>query len=69
MEYVHDSGIWSDFPHEKVVADFTAFYPPELFADTAPANDSRTACRRCSPATEPTEPPCIAASGLTATPT
>lgn len=33
MEYVRDSGIWSDFPYEKVVADFTAFYPPESFAE------------------------------------
>ncbi len=27
MEYVKDHGIWSDFPFDKVVADFRAFYP------------------------------------------
>lgn len=29
MEYVRDNGVWSDFPYEKVMADFQAFYPPE----------------------------------------
>lgn len=32
MEYVGDSGIWSDFPFERVMADFRALYPPSLFA-------------------------------------
>ncbi|MBI2840471.1 MAG: transglutaminase family protein [Acidobacteria bacterium] len=27
MEYVRDHGTWSDFPFEKVIADFRAFYP------------------------------------------
>ncbi len=27
MEYVKDHGIWSDFPFERVAADFRAFYP------------------------------------------
>lgn len=27
MEYVRDHGTWSDFPFEKVLADFRAFYP------------------------------------------
>lgn len=31
MEYVKDSGIWSDFPFEKVAADFREFYPPTFF--------------------------------------
>ncbi len=31
MEYVKDSGIWSDFPFERVMADFRAMYPPSLF--------------------------------------
>jgi transglutaminase-like putative cysteine protease len=33
MEYVQDHGIWSDFPYEKVAADFRAFYPPIAFGD------------------------------------
>jgi transglutaminase-like putative cysteine protease len=28
MEYVKDHGIWTDFPLDKVAADFRAFYPP-----------------------------------------
>jgi transglutaminase-like putative cysteine protease len=32
MQYVKEHGIWSDFPYEKVVADFRAFYPPSAFA-------------------------------------
>ena len=32
MEYVKDSGIWSDFPFERVMADFRALYPPSMFA-------------------------------------
>jgi transglutaminase-like putative cysteine protease len=31
MEYVKDHGCWSDFPYEKVAADFRAFYPADLF--------------------------------------
>lgn len=31
MEYVKDHGTWSDFPFERVMADFRAFYPPGLF--------------------------------------
>jgi transglutaminase-like putative cysteine protease len=47
MEYVKDHGIWSDFPYEKVAADFRAFYPPiafgledsgQRFEDGAPLN-------------------------------
>jgi transglutaminase-like putative cysteine protease len=33
MEYVKDHGIWSDFPYEKVMDDFCAFYPPRAFGD------------------------------------
>ncbi len=36
MEYVRDSGIWSDFPFEKVVADFTALYPASFFGGADP---------------------------------
>jgi transglutaminase-like putative cysteine protease len=32
MEYVKDSGIWSDFPFEQVAADFRAAYPPSFYA-------------------------------------
>ncbi len=35
MEYVKDHGIWSDFPYEKVAADFRAFYPPIAFGNEA----------------------------------
>ena len=31
MEYVKDSGIWSDFPYERVAADFRAAYPPSFY--------------------------------------
>jgi transglutaminase-like putative cysteine protease len=31
MEYVKDHGCWSDFPFDKVAADFRAFYPAGLF--------------------------------------
>jgi len=33
MEYVRDNGVWSDFPFEKVMADFRALYPASLFED------------------------------------
>jgi transglutaminase-like putative cysteine protease len=36
MEYVKDHGIWSDFPYEKVEADFRAFYPLSAFAESDP---------------------------------
>jgi len=36
MEYVKDHGVWSDFPFDKVVADFHAFYPVSAFAETDP---------------------------------
>jgi transglutaminase-like putative cysteine protease len=32
MEYVKDHGAWSDFPFDKVDADFRAFYPHSAFA-------------------------------------
>lgn len=31
MEYVKDHGMWSDFPYDKVEADFRAFYPASAF--------------------------------------
>ena len=37
MEYVKDHGCWSDFPFEKVAADFRAFYPARLFEGEEPA--------------------------------
>ena len=36
MEYVKDHGMWSDFPYDRVDADFRAFYPPSAFADADP---------------------------------
>ena len=36
MEYVKDHGIWSEFPYEKVEADFRAFYPLGAFAGSEP---------------------------------
>jgi transglutaminase-like putative cysteine protease len=33
MEYVKDHGCWSDFPYEKVAADFRAFYPPSTYGE------------------------------------
>jgi len=35
MEYVKDHGIWPEFPFDRVMADFRAFYPPSAFADSA----------------------------------
>jgi len=32
MEYVKDHGCWSEFPYDKVEADFRAFYPVNTFA-------------------------------------
>lgn len=37
MEYVKDHGVWSDFPYDKVAADFRAFYPARLFEGEKPA--------------------------------
>ena len=36
MEYVKDHGVWSDFPYDKVEADFRAFYPLSAFSETSP---------------------------------
>jgi len=36
MEYVKDHGTWSDFPYERVVADFRAFYPPSAYGEDDP---------------------------------
>jgi len=36
MEYVKDHGCWSDFPYDKVEADFRAFYPASAFAEADP---------------------------------
>jgi transglutaminase-like putative cysteine protease len=36
MEYVKDHGIWSEFPYDKVEADFRAFYPSSAFAESNP---------------------------------
>jgi transglutaminase-like putative cysteine protease len=36
MEYVKDHGVWSDFPYEKVAADFRAFYPPSTYGEDDP---------------------------------
>lgn len=33
MEYIRDHGCWSDFPYERVTADFRAFYPPGAFGE------------------------------------
>ena len=38
MEYVKDHGAWSDFPFEKVMTDFRAFYPLDAFRE-APADE------------------------------
>ncbi len=32
MEYVKDHGVWSEFPYDKVEADFRAFYPLSAFS-------------------------------------
>jgi hypothetical protein len=33
MQYVKDHGMWSEFPFEKVMADFRGFYPPDAFGE------------------------------------
>src|SRR3972149_7759461 len=35
MEYVKDHGTWSEFPFEKVMADFRGFYPASAFGEEA----------------------------------
>jgi len=37
MEYVKDHGIWSDFPHQRVTADFKKSYPPSVYDSKARA--------------------------------
>ena len=39
MEYVKDHGVWSDFPFDRVAADFRAFYPIDTF--TTDGGDER----------------------------
>jgi len=39
MEYVKDHGLWSEFPFDRVVADFRAFYPLDAFGEE-PAAES-----------------------------
>jgi transglutaminase-like putative cysteine protease len=36
MEYVKDHGMWTDFPLEKVAADFRAFYPTSGYGGDDP---------------------------------
>ena len=36
MEYVKDHGMWSEFPYDKVEADFRAFYPAGAFVESDP---------------------------------
>jgi transglutaminase-like putative cysteine protease len=36
MEYLKDHGVWSDFPYEKVAADFRAAYPPSTYGEDDP---------------------------------
>ena len=36
MEYVKDHGMWSEFPYDKVKADFRAFYPVSAFGASDP---------------------------------
>jgi len=33
MEYVKNHGAWSEFPFDKIMADFRGFYPPAAFAN------------------------------------
>ena len=35
MEYVKEHGIWSEFPYDKVEADFRAFYPLSAFGGSS----------------------------------
>jgi len=36
MEYVKDHGMWTEFPYDKVDADFRAFYPVNTFVEGDP---------------------------------
>ncbi len=36
MEYLREHGCWSDFPFDKVMADFRAFYPTEAYRSVDP---------------------------------
>jgi transglutaminase-like putative cysteine protease len=36
IEYVKHHGMWSDFPYDKVNADFRAFYPPSTYGEEDP---------------------------------
>lgn len=33
MEYLRDNGVWSDYPHDRVMEDFRACYPEDMFED------------------------------------
>lgn len=35
MEYLTDNGVWSDFPHQRVVDDFKNYYPDSFYDDAA----------------------------------
>ena len=35
MEYLTDHGVWSDFPHDQVVKDFSEYYPDSFYDDAA----------------------------------
>lgn len=35
MEYVKDHGIWSDFPLDRVIKDFTEYYPASIYDPSA----------------------------------
>jgi transglutaminase-like putative cysteine protease len=35
MEYESDHGIWSDYPHERIIADFQDYYPETIYEDCA----------------------------------
>lgn len=37
MEYVTEHGIWSDFPFDRVIGDFRAYYPASLYDPEARA--------------------------------
>jgi transglutaminase-like putative cysteine protease len=45
MEYVKDHGIWSDFPYDKVEADFRAFYPPGTYGEEDPGEQFEDGAR------------------------
>lgn len=35
MEYEADHGIWSDYPHDRVMSDFEDYYPKGMYAECA----------------------------------